>query len=107
MKKQQIEKEIKNITQQLIEKYQPEKIILFGSMARGEFNGDSDLDFLIIKSDVPASGIERRWEVRKLVKKTLPADFLVYHPEEIKNRFQRREPFILTILKEGKVLYAK
>jgi len=39
--------EIVSITAQLIEKYKPEKIILFGSAARGDTNPDSDADFLI------------------------------------------------------------
>jgi len=43
------EKEIESITIQIIEKYEPEKIILFGSAARGESGSDSDADFLIIK----------------------------------------------------------
>ena len=53
------DKEIQNITKQLIEKYGPEKIILFGSAARGNLNQANDLDFLIIKQDVPLYGIDR------------------------------------------------
>lgn len=49
MSKKKIQQEIKQITQQLVNKYQPEKIILFGSVAKGEFKADSDLDLLIIK----------------------------------------------------------
>jgi len=47
------EKEINYITRQIIEKYKPEKIILFGSAARGELNLNSDADFLIIKKETP------------------------------------------------------
>ena len=47
------DKEIQSITKQLIEKYGPEKIILFGSAARGETRPDSDADFLIIKKQTP------------------------------------------------------
>ncbi len=43
------QKEIESITLQIIEKYKPAKIILFGSTARGQFDADSDADFLIIK----------------------------------------------------------
>ena len=39
--------EIVSITAQLIEKYKPEKIILFGSSATGNASPDSDADFLI------------------------------------------------------------
>ena len=42
-----IQNEIESITSQLIEKYKPEKVILFGSAARGDTNPDSDADFLI------------------------------------------------------------
>lgn len=105
MKQKQINQEIQRITEQIIDKYKPEKIILFGSAAKGEFGPDSDLDFAIIKDDVPLNGIERRWEVRRLIKKDFPADFLVYRPEEIKIGLKRSDPFIRTILEEGKVLY--
>lgn len=45
-------KEIDNIKAQLIEKYKPEKIILFGSSAWGE-DEINDIDLFIIKRDVP------------------------------------------------------
>jgi predicted nucleotidyltransferase len=52
------EKEIMSITKQLIEKDVPEKIILFGSAARGDIGPDSDADFLIIKKQTPYYGSE-------------------------------------------------
>ena len=39
-----VEKEIDSITRQIIEKYKPKKIILFGSMAQGYVTLDSDID---------------------------------------------------------------
>lgn len=47
------EKEIEHITTQIVEKYKPEKVILFGSAARGEAGYDSDADFLVIKKIHP------------------------------------------------------
>ncbi len=38
-----MEKEIRNITRQIIDKYKPDKIILFGSIVQGKFTPDSDL----------------------------------------------------------------
>ena len=100
-----IEEEIKNITGQIIEKYKPEKIILFGSAARGEFTPDSDLDMLIIKKDTPFYGIDRIRALRRMIKKNVAADFLVYRPEEIEKRLTMGDPFLKAVLKEGKVLY--
>ena len=105
MNKKRLKGEINSITKQIIKKYKPEKIILFGSAARGEFGLNSDLDFLIIKDDVPFNGIERRWQVRGMIKKSTPADFLVYRPEELKTSISLEDPFVKTILKEGKILY--
>ena len=99
------EKEIESITTQLIEKYGPEKIILFGSVARGEYDRANDLDFLIIKRDVPLYGIDRMRELDELVDRNVATDMLVYRPDEFEERVRIGDPFIKAILKEGRVLY--
>lgn len=45
-----IEKEIEYITHEIVQKYQPQKVILFGS-TEGSFNKDNDLDFFIVKDE--------------------------------------------------------
>lgn len=105
MTKKQLKQEIKNITRQIIEKYRPERVILFGSAVRGDFDEHSDLDFLIIKRGTPYYGRDRIRQLRKLIQKSLPADFLIYRPEEFNERLSLRDPFILSIIAEGKVLY--
>ena len=87
------------------EKYQPEKIILFGSAARGDSNFDSDADFLIIKKETPYYGADRIRQISRLINRDIPVDFLIYRPEELKKRVEMGDPFLKAILKEGKVLY--
>ncbi|PKN29023.1 MAG: hypothetical protein CVU64_10355 [Deltaproteobacteria bacterium HGW-Deltaproteobacteria-21] len=99
------EMEIKSITAQIVQKYGPEKIILFGSAARGAVGPDSDADFLIIKSQTPYYGADRIRELSRLIDRDIPVDFLVYRPEEFEKRPQMGDPFLKAILKEGKVLY--
>ena len=99
------DKEIQSITKQLIEKYGPEKIILFGSVARGEYDQANDLDFLIIKQDVPFYGIDRMRELDELIDRNVAADMLVYRPDEFEDRVRLGDPFIKAILREGRVLY--
>lgn len=99
------DKEIQNITKQLIEKYGPEKIILFGSAARGDLNQANDLDFLIIKQDVPLYGIDRMRELDELIDRNVAVDMLVYRPDEFEDRVRLGDPFIKAILREGRVLY--
>ncbi len=99
------ELEIKNITGQIIEKYKPEKIILFGSTIRGKLTSDSDVDLLIIKKDTPLYGADRIRELSRIIDRNIPVDFLVYRPEEFEKRLKMGDPFLKAVLKEGKVLY--
>lgn len=105
MDKQKVAQEIKNIVRQLVGKYKPEKIILFGSAVKGKFTSDSDLDFFILKSNVPFYGIDRMREVRNLVETDFPCDFLVAKPSEVKQRLSLGDPFVKGIFEKGKVLY--
>lgn len=97
--------QLTSITTQIIEKYGPEKIILFGSAARGEFRPDSDIDLLIIKKDTPYYGEDRIRELSRLIDRDVPLDLLVYRPEEFEKRLNMGDPFLKAILKEGKVLH--
>lgn len=100
-----VSEEIAHITAQLVAKYAPERIILFGSAARGEFQPDSDADFLIIKQDCPRLGADRIRELHRLIERNIPADFLVYRPDEFSERLALGDPFLMAILREGKVLH--
>ena len=97
--------EIDSITKQILEKYKPEKVILFGSAARGKFSSDSDVDFLIIKNDTPLYGADRIRELSRLIERNIPVDFLIYRPEEFNKRLEMGDPFLKVILREGKVVY--
>jgi predicted nucleotidyltransferase len=99
------EKEIKSITSQIIEKYKPEKIILFGNAGRGKFGLDSDVDLLIIKKDTPLYGADRIRELSRMIDRNIPVDLLVYRPDEFEKRLEMGDPFLKAVLKEGKVLY--
>jgi predicted nucleotidyltransferase len=105
MDSQEILSEIEYIVDQLVRKYAPVKIILFGSAGRGEFDEVNDLDFLIIKQDVPYYGIDRMRELDELIDRNFAADMLVYRPEEVDQLVELGDPFIKAILREGKVLY--
>lgn len=101
------QEEIKKITERIREKYQPEKIILFGSFAWGKPNESSDVDLFIVKK----SNLPRRFrttQVEKILDYTpCPIDVLVYTPQEIKKREKLNDFFVKNILEKGEVLYAK
>ena len=105
MEPAEVTSEIENIVEQLVRKYQPLKIILFGSAGRGEYDNLDDLDFLIVKDDVPPYGLDRMRELDELIERNMASDMLVYRPDELDDRVRLGDPFIKTILREGRVLY--
>lgn len=105
MQPEQIIKEIQSIVDQIVQKYRPLKIILFGSAGRGEYDKVNDLDFVIIKENVPQHGLARMRELDELIDRNIAADMLVYRPDEFEERVILGDPFIKTILREGRVLY--
>lgn len=95
---------IEELKVQLVRKYSPSKVILFGSAARedGEAN---DVDLFIIKDDVPSIGAERVRQLYRLIDTDLPVDYIVYRPGEVAERISLGDPFLIEILRQGKVLH--
>ena len=98
---------IKNIVKCITNVIQPEKIILFGSYAKGEANEKSDIDILIIQpSDLPR--YKRSKPVRLALKGLFPSkDIVIYTPEEVKDWETASTSFIASVLREGRVLYER
>ncbi|OGP61262.1 MAG: hypothetical protein A2V67_14655 [Deltaproteobacteria bacterium RBG_13_61_14] len=85
----------------------PERVILFGSRARGSAQPESDFDLLVIKkSDQPRY---KRSAPLYTALADLPVEVevMVYTPDEVREWSQVPQAFITTALREGKVLYEK
>lgn len=104
MKRLNVFTEIENIKNQLISKYKPKKIILFGSAARGDFGKDSDLDFLVVMND-RRKPIEVEQEFHQVIDYRLASDFLFMPWNEYQKRMKIKDFFIREILNDGKILY--
>ena len=86
--------------------YQPEKIILFGSAARGDADEYSDLDIIIVKN-TDTRFVQRLVDVTAFLPLDLAIDVFVYTPEELEAMAEEGNPFIEQALKEGKIVYEK
>jgi len=95
---------IESLKQQLVAKYAPEKIILFGSAIRDDVEVN-DVDLFIVKDDVPYLGADRIRQLYRLMDTDLPVDYLVYRPAEVAERLSLGDPFIMGVMREGRVLY--
>ena len=100
----EITSRIESLKQQLVAKYHPDKVILFGSAARGD-EVINDVDFFIIKNDVPRLGADRIRQLYRMMETDLPVDYLVYRPAEVAERLALGDPFVAAVFSEGKVLY--
>ncbi len=93
------------IVRRIVEAVAPEKIILFGSAARGDMGPDSDLDLLVIKAGVHRRGTAQTVE-RALVGILIPTDVIVARPEDIERHKETIGLIYRPALREGKVIYA-
>jgi uncharacterized protein len=98
--------ELRRIVEVIKREYDPEKIILFGSMAIKNVREWSDIDLLIIKKTSKRL-IERTLEVGRLVQPKVGIDLFIYTPEEYEFLLGERSSFILSVLKTGETVYEK
>ena len=86
--------------------YEPEKVILFGSAARGETDEFSDIDLIVIK-DTEERFFQRLLDVTAYLPRDVAIDVLVYTPGEFEVMVNGGNAFIQQALDEGQVLYEK
>ena len=105
--KTSVRKQIEEMVSRIVQKFQPERIILFGSHARGDGGPDSDVDLLVV---MPVEGSKRRKAVEigvALHDVRVPKDIIVTTPDA----FAWRKEIPGTIERpadlEGEVLYAR
>ena len=95
------------VVAQIVDVAHPEKIILFGSFARGDAKEDSDLDLLVIKREVTARRKESTNIRRALRPLRVPVDILVFSMDEVKRYGDIMGTVLYPALREGKVVYSE
>ena len=100
---------IGQMAQQIAQEVAPERIVLFGSWARGQAQEGSDVDFLVVEREPFGPRRSRRREAariwRCLSSFRVPTDILVYSTGEVAQWQDCRQHIIAQALREGKVLY--
>jgi len=98
---------LEKVVERIVQGVQPDKIILFGSHARGDYGGESDYDICVIKE-----GVEHRRKLAQKIHKLLyglgvPVDVIVETPERFNEL--KADPFLVyrEIARNGRVLYER
>jgi predicted nucleotidyltransferase len=96
---------IRRYARRVAERFEPEKIILFGSYAYGTPHADSDVDILVV---MPARNeLDQAFKIRCEVSTQFPMDLLVRKPKDIERRLREGDLFHTKIVTKGKLLYEK
>ncbi len=96
------------IVEKIVREVAPQRIIMFGSRARGEARDDSDLDLFVIQDSQTANRQVRRQIEYLLWGRRFAVDLIVRTPEEVERNVKDNNPFYTRhILKEGRMLYER
>ena len=100
-------REIQRMVRQIVSRFHPERIILFGSHARGDAGPDSDVDLLVVMPFF-GSKLEKQMEIRLALRNIqIPKDIVVTTPEDFHWRKEIPGTIERPAAREGKVLYAR
>ena len=100
-------KEIKIVVRKIVEKTVPERVILFGSYAKGKATVNSDLDLLIVKKTLLPMAHRADHLLHIISNSLIPIDLHIHTPEEVEEYEKEPYSFMKSILKTGLILYEK
>lgn len=96
--------DIQRIVQQIVERFDPQKVILFGSYASGSPTEDSDVDLLVVM-DTKEEPIHAAARIAAAIDHPFALDVLVFKPATLRSSFERKGSFATEVMTKGKVLY--
>lgn len=97
------------VVERIVERFDPLRVILFGSLARGQMNYDSDIDLLVVFEEVEwENKRELTVEIRRAIAGIpVPVDVIVTDTDEIRRRGHLVGPILRPALEEGKTVYER
>lgn len=95
---------INKLCKSIVDRFSPNRVILFGSYAYGVPNFDSDIDLLVV---MPFDGNphEQAVKIRRELESSMPLDILARTPEQVRERIEMQDFFMRKIIEQGRVLY--
>lgn len=99
-----ISPDIQRVVSQIVDRFKPQKVVLFGSHAYGKPTKDSDADLLVI-IDTDQRSVRMAAGIAAGIDHPVPLDVVVKTPREVAARIKSGDTFLVKILSEGVVLY--
>jgi uncharacterized protein len=86
--------------------FRPERIVLFGSYARGTATRDSDVDVLVVmRLGRGRRDVRQAAAIRDRIRATFPMDVIVRSPQQIARRLAQGDGFVSDVLRHGRLMY--
>ncbi|HCE46088.1 MAG TPA: hypothetical protein DET40_21295 [Lentisphaeria bacterium] len=96
---------IRKYARDIGKRFHPDRIILFGSYARGSAEEDSDVDILVIMEHDNPRNVDQAIAIRLQLDAAFPMDLIVKRPSEVSERLSMKDTFLSSVLQDGQVLY--
>jgi predicted nucleotidyltransferase len=96
--------DIRRVVQQIVERFDPQKVILLGSYAGGRPTKDSDVDLLVVM-DTDEEPVHAAARIAAAIAHPFALDVLVFKPSTLKASFERKGIFATEVMMKGIVLY--
>lgn len=98
---------ISTMVDRIVGRFQPSRVVLFGSHARGTADGSSDVDLLVVMRDVPDKRLAAVEIRRTLGDLPFSKDIVVTTPDEIRQRGAVFGTVLHAALREGVTVYER
>ncbi len=95
---------IEQVVKQIVERFHPQKIILFGSHAYGKPHTESDVDLLVVM-ETDLTGAQQAVKILQAITLNFGVDLVVYTPQRLNQRLQWGDSFLREVITKGRVLY--
>lgn len=97
---------ILEVAELIAQEFTPDRVVLFGSHARGTAGPDSDVDILVIMA-FEGKPFWKSLEIINRVNPSFPVDLLARRPEDVGRRYALGDPLIRDAVDQGQVLYER
>lgn len=97
---------ISDLAAQIVQRYRPLRVILFGSHAYGSPRQDSDVDLLVVMA-FDGSPVRTAAEILASIDPKFPVDLVLHRPQDVEVRYRQGDPLVRDAIDRGRVIYER